>query len=116
MTLKGQNELLMRDEDFVTRFENAASPEEIVALYKEKGIEITRENAQASYDYVHRTGDELYDADLENVIGGVKVDFARFAAIATASAIAAGVVTAGTAAAISTAAALAGSPGQVPRA
>ena len=97
MTIREQNDQLMKDEAFVKRFEEAESPEEIVALYKEKGIEITADNAKAGFDFMHET-DELDEAALDKVVGGNQTDFARFATVATAAAITIGVVAVGTAA------------------
>ena len=92
MTIREQNERLMRDEAFVKRLAEAESPAEIVALYKAKGIDVTEENAKAGFAFLHET-DELDEAALEKVIGGNKTDFARLASIATAAAITVGIVT-----------------------
>ena len=47
----------------------AKSPEEILALAKENGAELTEESAKAYFDQLHKTG-ELTDDELDNVAGG----------------------------------------------
>ncbi len=89
MATKEQIDALMQDEVFVEKFKSAASPEEIIALYKEQGIEVTPENAKASYDYMHGTG-ELDESALEDVSGGSMRAVIGIATVATAASIANG--------------------------
>lgn len=47
----------------------AASAEELMALAKESGVEMTAEEAKAYFDRLHWSG-ELSDEELANVSGG----------------------------------------------
>lgn len=89
MATKEQLDALMENEVFVEKFKAAASPEEIIALYKEHGIDVTPENAKASYDYMHGTG-ELDESALEEVSGGSARNIIGIATVATACSIANG--------------------------
>ncbi|MBR2731162.1 MAG: Nif11-like leader peptide family RiPP precursor [Clostridia bacterium] len=94
MSTKEKIDALMQDENFVEKFKAAGSPEEITALYKQQGIEITEENAKASYDYMHGTG-ELDESALEKVSGGSMRGVIGIATAATAASIAVGILAAG---------------------
>ena len=48
----------------------AKSPEELLALAKENGIELTEEEARAYFDRLHPQTGELSDDELDNVAGG----------------------------------------------
>lgn len=48
----------------------AASPEELLTLAKENGIELTEEEAAAYFAQLHPVSGELSDDDLDNVSGG----------------------------------------------
>ena len=48
----------------------AKSPEELLALAKENGIELTEEEAKAYFDRLHPQTGELSDSELDNVSGG----------------------------------------------
>ena len=88
MATKEQLDVLMENEEFVEKFKTA-SPEEIIALYKEQGIDVTPENAKASYDYMHGTG-ELDESALEEVSGGSARTIIGIATVSTACSIANG--------------------------
>lgn len=47
----------------------ASSAEELIALAKENGAELTQEEAQAYFAQLHKSG-ELSDEELDNVAGG----------------------------------------------
>ena len=48
----------------------AKSPEELLAMAKENGIELTEEEAKAYFDQLHPQVGELSDDELDNVAGG----------------------------------------------
>ncbi|MDE7194747.1 MAG: Nif11-like leader peptide family RiPP precursor [Oscillospiraceae bacterium] len=56
-------------EELITKGKAANSPEELLALAKENGIEFKEEQAEAYFDELHKTG-ELSDDELGNVAGG----------------------------------------------
>ncbi len=56
-------------EEFKERLITAKSPEELVKLAGEFGVEFSLENAQKLYDKLHAEG-ELSDDELEGVVGG----------------------------------------------
>ena len=47
----------------------AKSPEDLLALAKELGVELTAEGAEETFGMLHKTG-ELSDEELDNVAGG----------------------------------------------
>ena len=55
--------------EIITKAKEAKTPEEIVSIAKENGMEMTAEEAQAYFDQLNRTG-ELSDDELDNVAGG----------------------------------------------
>ena len=59
-------------EEILAKLKEAKSAEEIIAIAKEGGGELTAEQAQALYDRLHSAG-ELSDEDLENVAGGFRI-------------------------------------------
>jgi len=63
-------EELMKDAEFAAKMEAAESAAEIVELLKTKGIETTEEEIEKAYNKASQAGDELNEADLENVAGG----------------------------------------------
>ncbi len=87
----------MQTPEFVEKFKNAESPAAIIDLYKAEGIEISEENAKASFDYMHETG-ELDENALEAVSGGSLGRMIGIATAATAASIAVGLLNAGDAA------------------
>ncbi len=60
---------IMTKEEFLKKLNKAKSPEELIALAKENGVELSEEKAKELYDML-RSGTELSDDALENVAGG----------------------------------------------
>lgn len=61
--------------ELIAKAKQTKSPEELMALAKENGIELTEESAQAYFNQLNpKTGeladDELSDSELDNVSGG----------------------------------------------
>ncbi len=57
------------DKNLILKAKQAKSPEELIALAKENGTEMTEESAKAYFDQLHKSG-ELADEELDNVAGG----------------------------------------------
>ena len=57
------------NQELILKAKEASSAEELMALAKENGMEMTEEQAQAYFDVTHKTG-ELADDELDNVAGG----------------------------------------------
>lgn len=57
------------NEDLLTKAKQAESPEALVSLAKENGIELTDEKAAELFSQFHQCG-ELSDNELSNVSGG----------------------------------------------
>ncbi len=55
--------------ELIEKAKKAESPEELIALAKENGTELTEVSAKAYFDQFHKTG-ELSDDELDNVAGG----------------------------------------------
>ncbi len=55
--------------ELIEKAKQAKTPEELIALAKENGEELTEESAKAYFDQFHKTG-ELNDDELDNVAGG----------------------------------------------
>ncbi|MBR6940797.1 MAG: Nif11-like leader peptide family RiPP precursor [Clostridia bacterium] len=83
MDNKEKLDALMKDEAFVKKLEACKTAAEIIALYKEQGIEVTEENAKAGLAVLQK-GDELDESALENVSGGTLGALVGIATIATA--------------------------------
>ena len=58
------------DQELLTRAKAAKTAEEIMALAKENGIEMTAEEAQKIFAQLHSQSGELADDELDNVSGG----------------------------------------------
>ena len=58
------------DQELLTRAKTAKTAEELMALAKENGIEMTEEEAQKSFALLHSQSGELADEELDNVAGG----------------------------------------------
>ena len=58
------------DQELLTRAKAAKTAEEIMALAKENGIEMTAEEAQKIFAQLHPQTGELSDDELDNVSGG----------------------------------------------
>ena len=64
-------EELEKDSEFQANVANAKDINEIIALFKEKGIDVTEEQLLKVADQVGE--DELSESDMENVAGGLVV-------------------------------------------
>ena len=56
--------------ELIAKARTAKSPEELLALAKENGIELTEETAKIYFDQLHPKTGELDDDELDNVAGG----------------------------------------------
>ncbi len=56
--------------ELITKARTAKSPEELLAMAKENGIELTEETAGMYFDQLHPKTGELDDDELDNVAGG----------------------------------------------
>ena len=56
--------------ELIEKAKSAKTPEELMALAKENGIELTEESAAAYFDRLHPQTGELSDDELDNVAGG----------------------------------------------
>ena len=56
--------------ELVAKAKEAKTPEELMALAKENGVELTEESAAAYFDRLHPQTGELSDSELDNVSGG----------------------------------------------
>ena len=55
--------------ELIAKAKQAKSPEELIALAKENGTELTEESAKAYFDQLHKTG-EVTEDELSGVSGG----------------------------------------------
>ena len=58
------------NKELLTKAKAAKTAEEIMALAKENGMELTEESAKAYLDLLHPKTGELADEELDNVAGG----------------------------------------------
>ena len=56
--------------ELIAKAKEAKSPEELLALAKENGIELTEETAKAYFEQLNPPTGELADEELDNVAGG----------------------------------------------
>jgi predicted ribosomally synthesized peptide with nif11-like leader len=56
--------------ELIEKAKTAKSPEELIALAKENGTEMTEERAKKCFEHLHSEGSELTDDELNNVSGG----------------------------------------------
>ena len=56
--------------ELIAKAKHAKSPEELLALAKENGVELTEESAQAYFNQLNPKTGELADDELDNVAGG----------------------------------------------
>ena len=56
--------------ELIEKAKTAKSPEELIALAKENGTEMTEERAKKCFEHLHSEGSELSDDELDNVSGG----------------------------------------------
>ena len=66
-------EMLRNDTELLEQLDNAQSAEEIATLMRGKGYEVTDENAAAAFAY--KNSEELNEDMLDNVAGGLFVEF-----------------------------------------
>lgn len=57
------------NEELIAKARSAKSAEELLALAKENGVELTEEEASAYFEQLNKSG-ELSDDELDNVAGG----------------------------------------------
>lgn len=60
------------DEKILEKARQAKTPEELIALAKEKGVELTETDAKTYFEKLNTKGGELADDELDNVAGGRK--------------------------------------------
>ena len=58
------------NKELLAKAKNAKTPEELIALANENGMEMTEESAEAYYDLLHPQNGEISDDELDNVAGG----------------------------------------------
>ena len=58
------------NKELLAKAKEAKTPEELIALAKENGIEMTAEEAQKIFAQLHSQSGELADEELDNVSGG----------------------------------------------
>ena len=58
------------NKELLAKAKEMKTPEELMALAKENGIELTEESAAAYFDRLHPQTGELSDDELDNVAGG----------------------------------------------
>ena len=58
------------NKELLAKAKEAKTPEELIALAKENGMELTEESAKAYLDLLHPQTGELSDDELDNVAGG----------------------------------------------
>ena len=56
--------------ELVAKAKEAKTPEELMALAKENGVELTEESAASYFDRLNPKTGELSDSELDNVSGG----------------------------------------------
>ena len=58
------------NKELLAKAKEMKTPEELMSLAKENGIELTEESAKAYFDRLHPQTGELSDDELDNVAGG----------------------------------------------
>ena len=58
------------NKELLAKAKETKTPEELLALAKENGAELTEESAKAYFDRLHPQTGELSDSELDNVSGG----------------------------------------------
>ena len=56
--------------ELIAKAKHAKSPEELMALAKENGVELTEESAKSYFNQLNPKTGELADDELDNVAGG----------------------------------------------
>lgn len=59
-------------DEIIERAKQAKSADEFLALAEENGIELTAEEAKASFEQLHESSNELDDEQLEQITGGMR--------------------------------------------
>ncbi len=62
----------MNKEDFLAKLKGVKSVDDIIALAKENGIEITPDKAKELFERITASG-EMSDDELDNVAGGSRI-------------------------------------------
>lgn len=62
----------MMNEEMIAKAKEAKSVEELMALAKENGIELTEEDAKMYFEQLNAKKGELSDDELDNVSGGMR--------------------------------------------
>lgn len=61
-------------EELLAKVKAAGSPEELLKVFRENGVEdFSEENAKMYFEFIHKSG-EVSDSEIENAIGGCKVN------------------------------------------
>ena len=58
------------NKELLAKAKEAKTPQELFALAKENGVELTEESAKAYFNKLHPKTGELSDSELDNVSGG----------------------------------------------
>lgn len=58
------------NKELLAKAKEAKAPEELLALARENGVELTEESAKAYFARLHPQAGELSDSELDNVSGG----------------------------------------------
>lgn len=58
------------EKELAVKAKQAKTPEELMSLAKESGIEMTDESANAYFEIIHPKAGKLADEELDNVAGG----------------------------------------------
>ena len=58
------------NKELLAKAKNAKTPEDLIALSNENGMEMTEESAEAYYNLLHPQNGEVSDDELDNVAGG----------------------------------------------
>lgn len=58
------------NQELISKAKETKSAEELLALAKENGVEMTEESAKSYFDQLHPKTGELSDEELDNVAGG----------------------------------------------
>ena len=61
---------MQNNQELFAKAKEAKTPEELLSLAKENGIEMTDESANAYFEIIHPKAGELADDELDNVAGG----------------------------------------------
>ena len=63
------------NKELLAKAKEMKTPEELMALAKENGVELTEESAAAYFDRLNPKTGELSDSELDNVSGGCGGDY-----------------------------------------